>query len=67
MDEFEKYNEKDVEVAEQEIFNGKVEGTIKFINISTAREVAEFIVHQTQAIDGLMKNNESFVRAFHKK
>ncbi len=44
----------------------KILGTIMFIRSLTERELAEFIVNQNNAIDGLNKNNISFVNAFHK-
>lgn len=47
-------------------FEDKVLGTILFINSVSKRELAEFIVNQGEAIDGLTKNNDSFVKAFRK-
>jgi len=44
----------------------KILGIIMFIRSVTERELAEFIINQSDAIDGLSKNNRSFVKAFHK-
>lgn len=49
-----------------EDFEDKVLGTMVFIDSVTKRELAEFIVHQSNAIDGLGKNLDSYVKEFRK-
>lgn len=46
-------------------FEERVQGTIMFIRSVSERKLAEFIVHQNSGIEGLTKNNETFVEAFH--
>jgi len=45
-------------------FEDAVVGTILFIRSVSERELAEFIVHQTDAIEGLTKNNKSFIKVY---
>lgn len=47
-------------------FEDQVNGTLKFIDALSRRQLAEFIVHQNEAIEGLTKNNKSFVLSFKK-
>ena len=47
-------------------FKDKVLGTILFIRSTPEKELAEFIVRLTDAVEGLNKNNQSFVKAFGK-
>lgn len=42
----------------------KIEGTILFIRHTPERELAEFIVLQSEAIEGLSRNNNSYIKAF---
>jgi len=49
-----------------EEFENKVLAMLKFMELISKRELAEFMVNQQKAIDGLTQNNESFSRAFRK-
>jgi len=46
-------------------FEEKVLGTLMFIRKTSERELAELIVRQSAAIDGLSKNNSTFIKTFH--
>jgi len=47
-------------------FEERVEGTLPFIRNTSEKELAEFIVYQNDAIDGLRKNLEAFTKEFKK-
>jgi len=47
-------------------FKDRIMGTILFIRSTPEKELAEFIVRLTDAVEGLNKNNNSFVKAFGK-
>jgi len=47
-------------------FEERVEGTLLFIRNTSEKELAEFIVYQNDAIDGLRKNLEAFTKEFKK-
>lgn len=44
--------------------NDRIKAIIKFIELVGIEETANFIVNQNLAIDGLQKNNQSFVDAY---
>ena len=48
-------------------FEDQIKGTLIFIESLSKRKLAEFIVHQNEAIEGLTKNNKSFVLSFKKQ
>ena len=45
-------------------FEDKVQGVLLFLEKTSKREIAEFIVYQNDAVDGLRKNLDSFIKAF---
>jgi hypothetical protein len=45
-------------------FEERVAGTLLFVRNTPELEVATFIVHQNDAIDGLRKNLEGFTKTF---
>ena len=47
-------------------FEMKVQAQMHFNEIFGARKAAEFSVHLQETIDGLTKNNTSFVETYHK-
>lgn len=47
-------------------FEEKVQGTLRFMRSKDERGLAEFIVFQSNAIDGLTKHNEELGAAYNK-